>query len=48
MYCDHTVKTAAKPLKSRGMTKAVGENMVLCSENAMFREQASVDLKKTV
>jgi len=28
------------------MNKAVGENLVLCSETAMIREQASADLKK--
>jgi hypothetical protein len=28
------------------MSKAVGENLVLCSETAMIREQASADLKK--
>ena len=45
-YCDHTVKTAAKPLKSHGMSKAVGENLVLCSETAMIRKQDIADLKK--
>lgn len=45
-YCYHTVKTVTKPLKSHGMSKAVGENLVLCSEAAMIRKQGSADLKK--
>jgi len=28
------------------MSKAVGENLVLCSETAMIRKQGSADLKK--
>jgi hypothetical protein len=28
------------------MSKAVGENLVLCSETAVIRKQGSADLKK--
>jgi len=30
------------------MSKAVGENLVLCSETAMIRKRGSADLKKTI